>query len=289
MWSWPWMNLEKLQMASNELSLFLIPGPDPLRKSRLIQIIIMRGFLIIITAVLALSACMAQSGFRESQLRYPRVRQAYEEKWDLVEGLMGRTQTDRETLEIYIMVFKQEKQLEVWTRNEGRKQFRWLNSYEICATSGNLGPKRIQGDGQIPEGFYHISVFNPSSQFHLSLGINYPNTSDRILGDRDHPGGDIFIHGSCVTIGCIPITDARIKELYLLCVEARNNGQQKIPVTIYPARLGDENHRNLILAHQDDPDRLNLWNDLKTAFDLFQETRSAPTVTFLPNGQHQIR
>jgi len=249
----------------------------------------MRGFLIIITSVLALSDCMAQGGFRDSQLRYPRVRQAYEEKWDLVKGLMDRAQTDRETLEIYLVAYKQEEIVEVWARKHGEQQFRLLKSYDICALSGGPGPKRRQGDGQIPEGFYHISIFNPSSQFHLSLGINYPNASDRVLSDKDHPGGDIFIHGSCVTIGCIPITDPKIKELYLLCVEARNNGQMKIPVTIYPARLGDLNHGTLTRAYPGDPDRLNLWGDLKIAFDLFRKTRDLPAVTFLPDGRHRIR
>jgi len=43
--------------------------------------------------------------------------------------------------------------------------------------SGKLGPKRQQGDMQIPEGFYHISGFNPASNFYLSLRINYPNPS----------------------------------------------------------------------------------------------------------------
>jgi murein L,D-transpeptidase YafK len=249
----------------------------------------MRAFVFIITTLLMGTSCMAQGEFRDSQLRFPRVRQAYDETWERLEGWMISSQIGRETLEIYLVAYKQEKIVEVWARNRGEEQFRILKSYDICALSGGNGPKRRQGDGQIPEGFYHISIFNPSSQFHLSLGINYPNASDRVLSDRDHPGGDIFIHGSCVTIGCIPITDPKIKELYLLCVEARNNGQMKIPVTIYPARLGDENHRNLILAHQDDPDRLNLWSDLKTAFDLFQETRDLPTVTFLANGRHQIR
>ncbi len=49
--------------------------------------------------------------------------------------------------------------------------------------AGTLGPKRMQGDYKVPEGFYYINEFNPKSSFHLSLGLNYPNASDRILGD----------------------------------------------------------------------------------------------------------
>ena len=65
----------------------------------------------------------------------------------------------------------------------------------------------------MPEGFYELDWFNPQSNFFLSLHINYPNASDRILGSRKNPGGDIFLHGSCASIGCIPITDDGIKEV----------------------------------------------------------------------------
>jgi murein L,D-transpeptidase YafK len=73
-----------------------------------------------------------------------------------------------------------------------------------------LGPKRRKGDGQVPEGLYVIDTFNPNSIFYLSLGINCPNASDRVLG-KGELGGDIFIHGNRVTIGCIPIRDYPIK------------------------------------------------------------------------------
>lgn len=106
--------------------------------------------------------------------------------------------------------------------------FRLIKDYQICSLSGELGPKRQQGDLQVPEGFYWIDRFNPASNFYLSLGINYPNQFDRILGKSGELGGDIFIHGGCVTIGCIPITDDKIKELYLIAVEAKSNGQDGV-------------------------------------------------------------
>src|SRR5690606_11025729 len=100
------------------------------------------------------------------------------------------------------------------------EKFTLVKTYPVCSSSGLPGPKRKKGDRQTPEGFYHIDRFNPQSAFHLSLGINYPNSSDKILGHSD-PGGDIFIHGSCVTIGCVPLTDDLIKEVYVLAVEAK--------------------------------------------------------------------
>ena len=125
----------------------------------------------------------------------------------------------------------------MWIKEKGKEEFTLLHTYAFCSTSGTLGPKRKEGDLQIPEGIYHINHFNPVSNFYLSLGVNYPNASDNILSDKQHPGGSIYIHGNCVTIGCIPITDEKIKELYVLAVEAKNNGQENIPIHIFPDRL----------------------------------------------------
>jgi murein L,D-transpeptidase YafK len=160
--------------------------------------------------------------------------------------------------------------------------------YKICRTSGDLGPKRKQGDKQIPEGFYHINRFNPYSNFYLSLGLNYPNTSDKILGLKGDLGGDIFIHGSCVTIGCMPITNNRIKELYIFCVEAKNNGQQTIPVTIFPRELTHDNFEELKRKYNNDADKMGLWRDLKKGYELFNETKQLPSIVFLSSGRHTI-
>jgi len=120
------------------------------------------------------------------------------------------------------------------------------------------------------------------------LGINYPNKSDRILGVKNKLGGDIYIHGSCVTIGCIPITDDEIKELYIFCVEAKNNGQEKIPVTIFPAELNESTFNNLSKKHEADSDKFGLWTDLKKGYDLFNETNKLPSISFLNSGRHNV-
>ncbi len=97
----------------------------------------------------------------------------------------------------------------------------------------------MAGDYQVPEGFYYINEFNPRSLYHLSLGLNYPNASDRMLCDMSQPGGDIYIHGSCVTTGCIPITDGQIEELYVLAAHAKDMGQDFIPVHIFPVNFSN--------------------------------------------------
>ena len=233
--------------------------------------------------------CPGQSGFKESQLSYARVSEAYRSKWEGVDLKLKAGGLDPANLELYLVAFKQEKELEVWARNSNDEGFTKLLSYKICQTSGVLGPKRKQGDLQIPEGFYHLAAYNPWSSFHLSMCINYPNPSDRILGVKGNLGGDICIHGSCVTIGCLPLTDAGIKELYILCVEAKNSGQAHIPITIFPARLNLENYRQLTERYRDDEDRLNLWRELLSAYTLFQSSHTLPEITFLPNGRHSIR
>src|SRR5690606_7945323 len=136
-------------------------------------------------------------------------------------------------------------------------------SYPICARSGILGPKEKQGDGQVPEGFYYINRFNPVSNFHLSLGINYPNEADSRRNPKGNLGGDIFIHGSCVTIGCLPLTDNLIKEVYLLSIHAYANGQTKIPVYIFPFRMTDDQMMTYISQYSDNPSLVNFWKNLK--------------------------
>ena len=130
-------------------------------------------------------------------------------------------------------------------------QFHLVKRYDVVGcmgqdspVSGILGPKRQEDDWQIPEGFYHIDRFQPDSKFYISLGIGYPNTSDKILGVKDNLGCDIFIHGGCATVGCIPITDDQIKELYLVALETQSNSERRIPVHIFPARLMMRGWRN---------------------------------------------
>ena len=175
--------------------------------------------------------------FKDSQKKFKRVRTAYIQKEKIIKQNLNKNSIKLNQLNIYLRIFKVEKEVELWGKNKNSEVYKLLKIFTICESSGKLGLKRKQGDYQVPEGFYHINVFNPVSNFYLSLGINYPNKSDRILGYKKRLGGDIYIHGDCVTIGCVPLTNDKIKELYVYCVEAKNNGQLTIPVTIFPAKL----------------------------------------------------
>jgi murein L,D-transpeptidase YafK len=242
---------------------------------------------LILISVFFLSLSLPGS-FKNEQKKYSRVRTAYQEKEAIVKDLLAKDSIDISNLQIYIRIFKQEEKLEIWGKNASNSTYNLIKTYDICESSGELGPKRKQGDLQIPEGFYHIDRFNPYSNFYLSLGINYPNTSDKILGVKNKLGGDIFIHGNCVTIGCVPITDDKIKELYLFCIEAKDNGQLKIPVTIFPCKLTESNYSEIKAEYISDQDKLGLWTDLKKAFDLFEKKQNLPGIQFLENGRHKI-
>jgi murein L,D-transpeptidase YafK len=108
--------------------------------------------------------------------------------------------------EVYLRWLKRDAVVELWARNGG-KRFKLIAEFPILKSSGGPGPKRREGDLQVPEGFYVIDRYNPKSNFHLSLGLNYPNAADRVHADPERPGSDIFIHGSNVTVGCAPLGD----------------------------------------------------------------------------------
>lgn len=174
---------------------------------------------------------------------------------------------------IGIRAFKQEQSLEVWGAPREFATYRLLGKFKIAGMSGHLGPKRREGDLQVPEGFYFINRFNPRSRFHLSLGLNYPNESDRILGDPNAPGSDIFIHGSNVSVGCLAMTDPIIDVIYPLAAFARDSGQGRIPVQIFPFRMSDAKVKRFESEFSEQPELLKFWRSLQPAYQYFEAHR----------------
>ena len=231
---------------------------------------------------------LQENGFKEKQLEYKRVSQAYNDKYTAFLTILNEKNIAINKLEIFLRVYKSEGIVELWGKEKAETEFRLIKEYRICRSSGHAGPKRREGDGQVPEGFYRLQHLNPWSNFYLSFSINYPNASDRIQGDKNHPGGNICIHGSCVTIGCIPLTDDGIKELYLAAVEARNNGQVGIYVSIFPCRLEDTALRSLQTQYYKNQDYCKLWTDMKQEYDYFKQHHCRPSITVLNNGRYHI-
>jgi hypothetical protein len=121
---------------------------------------------------------------------------------------------------LYLLAFKQERSLEVWAGN-ALGPYKRIGTFPVLAASGRLGPKRREGDMQVPEGFYRLPVLNPTSQFHLSIRVDYPNADDvrNASVPRNKMGGDIYIHGNQVSIGCIALGDPAIEKLFCLAAQ----------------------------------------------------------------------
>ena len=171
--------------------------------------------------------------------------------------------------ELYLRAFKEEKELEVWSGSRN-KPLKRVITYPICAASGTPGPKREEGDLQVPEGFYEIKSFNPTSNFHLSMEVSYPNASDRILGTKGKLGGLIYLHGNCASIGCIAITDGPIEQVYLMATDAK---VRRLPIHIFPRRLDEAG----LKALEKGP-HLEFWKQLQPAYLKFEQTRRPPAV-----------
>ena len=190
---------------------------------------------------------------------------------------------------VYFRSFKYDSQLEVWVKDEINDPFKLFKTYNVCALAGSLGPKRVEGDYQVPEGFYMINVFNPASAFHLSLGLNYPNVSDRILSDPIRPGGEIFIHGSCVTTGCLPMTDLKMEDIYIIASYARSMGQDFIPVHIFPVRFNVDRSVDYMEKFIKDDLRLTKFvARLEEAFDYFEKFHQLPVIMINEMGEYVI-
>jgi len=241
---------------------------------------ILKPFIVFLIFLFATTFSPAGDDFISQQKKYPNVRTAFNEKnFQVIHDLENR-ELDKNNLNIILVAYKDEKFIEVYGKNNSDSNFKIVIRYPFCFSIGKLGPKRMVNDRQIPEGFYQISLFNPQSQYFLSLKINYPNKSDSILGVRGKYGGDIFIHGDCATIGCIPISND-IKELYLYAMYARNSGQLDIPVYIFPFIMSD-NKFDLFKTNKN----YLFWKNLKEGYDIFDSTKKKLNYNVDKNGDY---
>lgn len=152
------------------------------------------------------------------------VRSLEEKVDDRLKGSLRLAGFSNYPKEIVLVGLKEERKLEVYGVIDGDK--RLIKKYPFTAMSGKLGPKLKEGDRQIPEGIYQIEYLNPNSSYHLSLKVSYPNEFDKKKSQYatvSEMGGDIFIHGKAVTIGCIPVGDESIEEVFMMAQKALDN------------------------------------------------------------------
>ena len=242
----------------------------------------------IVITCFAASSSFAQNDslkFRNYQFSFGRVSQASKEFNDTLSKEFRKKGLAFPPKDIYLRVFKSQNEMELWARNKSTGKYRFIKTYHICALSGSLGPKRFRGDNQVPEGYYFIEGFNPKSNYYMALHLNYPNYSDSIMGKGDL-GGDIYIHGGCVTVGCMPMTDEGIKELYTICLDARLNGEKYIPVHIFPTHLTRGGINYLRYEYPNDPARQQFWAQLKAGYDYFEKYHKLLPVMYSPDGKY---
>jgi murein L,D-transpeptidase YafK len=180
-----------------------------------------------------------------------------------------------------IRIFKKEAELEVWKRSTSGRYVR-LKTFPICRWSGQLGPKRKEGDRQTPEGFYAVtaSQMNPNSKHYLSFDTGFPNAYDRAHGAT---GSALMVHGTCSSAGCYAMTDAGMSEIYALMREAFRSGQKAVQLQAYPFRMTAEN----LVRHRLDPN-IAFWRQLKEGSDRFEATREELVVS-VSAGRYAFR
>ena len=172
---------------------------------------------------------------------------------------------------VLIRAYKKEAELEFWKmKSDGT--YALLKTYPTCRWSGQLGPKKREGDMQVPEGFYSIEPgqMNPNSHYYLSFNVGYPNAYDRAYG---HTGGNVMVHGVCSSAGCFSMTDEQINDIYTIARDAFRGGQREIQLQSYPFHMTADN----LAKYRLDPN-IDFWMELKNGSDHFEVTKSEPSV-----------
>ncbi len=217
------------------------------------------------------------------------VKQARESSDKNLAQLFDRAGLNYPPEELFMRVHKYEGELELWARNTKQEKYQLLKTYDVCAMSGTLGPKRQQGDGQVPEGVYHLSLFNPHSSYHLSLQVNYPNRADRILTTNPAaPGNLIFVHGACASIGCVAIENGPIEELYWAALQTQAEERKRIPIHILPFKM-DHLRADLLMHLEQDETKRDLWSQLYAIDRAFHSSGRIPLVEIDREGKYRLK
>ncbi|RYY72221.1 MAG: hypothetical protein EOO13_00200 [Chitinophagaceae bacterium] len=246
-------------------------------------------FISSLLGILLLSSVVSLAQPSASDLRKSsgKVADVYSRMEDTIKAQFKKQNLVWPPAEVYVRSFKYDRQLEVWVKGSLDEPFKLFKNYKVCMQSGTMGPKRMEGDYQVPEGFYYINEFNPNSAYHLSLGLNYPNASDMILSDQSRPGNNIYIHGNCVSTGCIPISDVPMEELFIIAGAARERGQEFIPVHVFPVRYNVKKSMDYLNETIKNSAYLQMFNaNIRSAFDFFETKKQLPIIMVNKKGEY---
>jgi murein L,D-transpeptidase YafK len=172
---------------------------------------------------------------------------------------------------VYLVIVKEKAELTAYIQSTDGT-YKAFRTWPVCAASGSLGPKQKEGDGQAPEGFYVVrpGQMNPSSSYHLSFDLGYPNARDRALG---YTGKYLMVHGNCVSIGCYAMTDPVIEDIWTLMQAAYEGGQRAVPVHAYPFEMTAER-----LQFHAGNRHSAFWRSLAPAWESFARTGRVPLI-----------
>ncbi len=217
----------------------------------------------VLAGALALAGCYGDEG-------YQLPTRAMKELSPEMLALLNQKNMPKDS-PILVRVFKEESELEVW-KQDTTAQYQLLKVYPICRWSGELGPKKTEGDRQAPEGFYAITpgLMNPNSNYYLAINIGFPNAYDKA---NNYSGAFLMIHGDCSSRGCYAMTDEQIGEIYSLARESFLGGEKEFQIQAYPFRLTPAN----LARHRTNPN-LPFWKMLKEGNDHFEVTHLEPKV-----------
>ena len=235
--------------------------------------IIRRGTAVLLTV----AACALMAGCDDSYLDQSSARSQ--------QPISSETLAKMEALDTtpssptVIRTYKKEAELEIW-KMKSNGEYALLKTYPMCRWSGQLGPKKREGDMQVPEGFYSIAPgqMNPNSHYYLAFNVGYPNAYDRAYG---RTGGNVMVHGVCSSAGCFSMTDEQVADIYAIARELFAGGQREIQLQSYPFHMTAENMAKFRL----DPN-IDFWKNLKDGSDHFEVTKNEPSV--LVCGKHYV-
>jgi murein L,D-transpeptidase YafK len=168
-----------------------------------------------------------------------------------------------------LLIFKNERSMELWAQNP-QQPWKMIRNFAVLGASGGPGPKLREGDRQVPEGVYHISALNPFSKYDVSMRIDYPNSFDleRAYNDgRKKLGGDIYIHGGSLSIGCIAIGNRLAEELFAMVYHV---GEKNVTVVIAP---NDLRHAPPVMGDVHPPWLVVLNSHIKQQLQAFSENK----------------
>ena len=235
--------------------------------------IIRRGTAVVLTV----AACALMAGCDDSYLDQSSARSQ--------QPISSATLAKMEALDTtpssptLIRTYKKEAELEIW-KMKSNGEYALLKTYPMCRWSGQLGPKKREGDMQVPEGFYTIAPgqMNPNSHYYLAFNVGYPNAYDRAYG---RTGGSVMVHGVCSSAGCFSMTDEQVADIYAIARDSFAGGQREIQLQSYPFHMTAQNMAKFRL----DPN-IDFWKNLKDGSDHFEVTKNEPSV--LVCGKHYV-